>query len=308
MNVRDSEFDALVAEWLEDDPFVAPSAPVEAAVDFARIHPRRRDWLAFARRDAMTTHATTGLRPVAILIAIVALLVLAAGGAVLIGSRPDSTPTPIASPTADLTHLPPMISEYRTARPGRYMMRGPSSGGAVVGWPLVVTATLPAGWTQYGPARGSGIRKPYPDQYQAELSMWSVDNVVADGCPKDPLDARLMDPPVGPSVEELATALRAIPGVRASAPVAAAVDGFGGVRLNLTLPDQPDCEFFQLWISPPSRGEAWTYAGPAGWVHQIWVVDVDGLRFLIDAASAPDAPAELLRELDQIVASIDILP
>ena len=39
MNVRDSDFDRLLAEWLEDDAFVAPATPVEAAVDFARIQP-----------------------------------------------------------------------------------------------------------------------------------------------------------------------------------------------------------------------------------------------------------------------------
>jgi hypothetical protein len=100
MNVRDSEFDQLLAEWLEDDPIVAPAAPVEAAVEFARIHPQRGDWLAWLRRDAMTTRAAPRLRPVAVLVAIVALMVLVVGGAVLMGSEPDTTPTPASSPSA----------------------------------------------------------------------------------------------------------------------------------------------------------------------------------------------------------------
>ena len=102
MNVRDSEFDQFLAEWLEDDPVVAPAAPVEAAVDFARIHPQRGNWLAWLGIDAMTTGAAPGLRPVGVLIAIVALLVLAVAGAVLIGSEPDATPTPTpaSSPSA----------------------------------------------------------------------------------------------------------------------------------------------------------------------------------------------------------------
>ena len=106
MNVRDSDFDALLAEWLEDDPNVASSAPVEAAVVFARAHPRRRDRLAFLRRDAMTARATTGLRPVAIAVAVAALLALVIGGAVLIGSQPDSTPTPMPSATTIPTTTP----------------------------------------------------------------------------------------------------------------------------------------------------------------------------------------------------------
>ena len=102
MNVRDSEFDQLLAEWLEDDPVVAPAAPVEAAVDFARIHPQRGQWLAWLRRDAMTTRAAPELRAFTVLVAIVALLVLAVAGAVLMSSEPDTTPTPTpaSSPSA----------------------------------------------------------------------------------------------------------------------------------------------------------------------------------------------------------------
>jgi hypothetical protein len=140
--------------------------------------------------------------------------------------------------------------------------------------------------------------------------MWSVANVVVNGCPEYPADEELMDPPVGPSVEELTAALGNIPGVSARQPVAATVDGFGGVRMNLTLPAEPGCEAFKLWVSPPvgGVGEVWGYSSPPGWLHQIWIVDVDGLRFLIDAASAPGAPEELRRELDQMVSSIGIVP
>lgn len=310
MNVRDAELEALLAEWLEDDQSVAPAAPVEAAVSFARTHPRRRDWLAFARGDAMTSPSTTRLRPVAIAIALVVLLVAAVGGAALIASRPEATPTPSATPTIDLTHLPPTIPDFALAAAGEYTMRGPSSGVTAAGWPSVVIANLPAGWTQNSSARGSGLLKPSLDKPQAELSMWSVGNVSADGCPVDTLsqDAGLMSPSVGPSVEELAAALRALPTISATAPVTAAVGGFGAVRLNLMVPDQVRCDFFRLWISPPDNGERWSYASRAGWLHRIWIVDVDGLRFLVDAASAPDAPAELLGELDQMVSSIEIVP
>ena len=41
---------------------------------------------------------------------------------------------------------------------------------------------------------------------------------------------------------------------------------------------------------------------------RIWIIDVDGLRFVIDAAMAPDAPAEIQPELQQIVDSIEIEP
>lgn len=255
--------------------------------------------------------AQTGLRPVAIAVAVAALLALAIGGAVLFGSGPEPSPTPMpsatASPTDALIDLPPAISDFATAAPGRYTMRGPGLGGTA-GWPRFVTATLPAGWTQNSVSRGSGIFKAYPDNIQAGLSMWSVANVVAHGCYEWPLDPEMIEPPVGPYVEELAAAVGTIPGVRATPPVAAAVDGFDGVRMSVTVPAQAKCDFFALWESPTGGGEAWRYEQPPGWRNEIWIVDVNGLRFLIVAASAPDAPAVLLRELDQMVASIDIVP
>jgi hypothetical protein len=140
MNVRDSEFDQLLAEWPEGDPVVASRAPVEAAVEFARSHPRRRDWLAFLRRDAMTPRAMTGLRPVVILAAVVALLALAFGGAVIIGSRPDMSPTPTAEAT------PPPLSGDRL-RAGTYRLLSS----------VPVHLTVPDGWDNIA---NIGVAKP----------------------------------------------------------------------------------------------------------------------------------------------------
>jgi hypothetical protein len=44
-----------------------------------------------------------------------------------------------------------------------------------------------------------------------------VDNVVADPC-SDQETAELLDPPVGPSVDELATAISSLEGYEATAP------------------------------------------------------------------------------------------
>ena len=104
MQVRDSELDRTLAEWLEDETHLAPSEPVEVAISHARAQPRRRDPFAFARRDAMTARtSSSGFRPMVILVAVAALLVLGVGAVALGVGRPSdsarATPTPQASET-----------------------------------------------------------------------------------------------------------------------------------------------------------------------------------------------------------------
>ena len=65
-----------------------------------------------------------------------------------------------------------------------------------------------------------------------------VDNVFADPC-----RARLADPPVGPTVDDLVTALADLPGDATTA-IDVTVDGFDGKQIEFTVPDytqDPDC-------------------------------------------------------------------
>lgn len=316
------EFDQLLRSWFDDS---APPGEPDVLLDtvLARTggtRPRPA-WLVRLGGEPMPAARHSGLSrfaPLAVATAAVALLI----GVTLLLGRPEVvSPPPAPDPTPESTPVPRSIPDFTLAAPGRYWMRGASSGIPSAGWPRGVTAALPAGWLQYGTARGGGIRKYSATEidpsgevmdtgaHLAELTMWSVGNVVVNGCPQNPLDEELADPPVGQSVEELAAALADIPRVIASQPVAASVDGLDGLRMQLTVPADADCGFFQLWLSThDSRGEAWSYSSLPGWIHQIWIIDIDGLRFVIDAAAAPDAPAEIGPELQRIIDSIQIQP
>ena len=73
-----------------------------------------------------------------------------------------------------------------------------------------------------------------------------VDNVFADPC-----RARLADPPVGETVDDLVTALADLPG-DATAAIDVTIDGYDGKQIEFTLPDytqDPDCVTFFLWRS-----------------------------------------------------------
>ena len=101
---REDEFELRLAKWLEEGPTAAPDRAIEAAVEHARTHPRRRLFPAVFRRSAMSTiHAAPGAsrrflhfgRGFAVGLAAVAVLAIAVvSSAALLAVRQSGTGTP----------------------------------------------------------------------------------------------------------------------------------------------------------------------------------------------------------------------
>ena len=128
----------------------------------------------------MTSRATTGLRPVAIAVAVAAVLALAIGGAVLIGSTPEPTPTPLPSATAIPTATPVAARQLPT---GGALAAGQYTVG-VPGGPVTVSLTIgDDNWT----SGGWYIMDP-PD-FTRQISFWTVGNVYEDLCDSASLPA-----------------------------------------------------------------------------------------------------------------------
>jgi hypothetical protein len=113
-----TDFDRAIREWLEAGVTRAPDAAIEAALDHARRHPRRRDLLLRFRRDPMPARPRAAVgTPVLVLVAL-GLVMAAVVGFGIVGGRgpadiaptPSSTPTPSPSPepTATPTGVPPL--------------------------------------------------------------------------------------------------------------------------------------------------------------------------------------------------------
>ena len=98
-----TDLDRVLGEWLGEGPTRAPDHPIEAAIEHARRHPRRRDPFAFLRPDPMAPRSRgIGARPVMVL-AVLGLL-LAAVVAVGVGSQPQPAvvgPTPSVAPSGE---------------------------------------------------------------------------------------------------------------------------------------------------------------------------------------------------------------
>ena len=137
-----------------------------------------------------------------------------------------------------------------------------------------------------------------------------VTNIYADGC-----QWVLIDPPVGPTVDDLVSAWANVPGLAATAPVDITVDGYAGKQIELTVPDYGETECkeskFGLWQDdgPP---ETRTGSQPNRWAQgpnqhsQLWILDVDGTRVVIEAFSFPDTSPQDRAALDEVLASIQI--
>ena len=153
------------------------------------------------------------------------------------------------------------------------------------------------------------------------VTITTVTNLVRHGC----RDHSRADPPVGPTVTDLATALADLAPFRVtSAPADITRHGYRGKHLELTVPDLPvegrgeDRRFTQCvggnlksWIDPlsqPREGDAfYGYTGP-GYTEEFWILDVDGSRLMIAAERSPGSPAEDIAEMRGILDSIRIEP
>jgi hypothetical protein len=98
-------------------------------------------------------------------------------------------------------------------------------------------------------------------------------------------------------------------GVRASAPTDVTVDGFAGKYMERTVSagtNLADCDEgqFRPWLST-GGGERFLEPGQR---DLLWIVDVDGVPLVIDAALGAEASAQDRAELIQIVESVRIDP
>ncbi len=227
-------------------------------------------------------------------IAMAAAAVVAVAGIAFVIARSDDDKdlSPAAPPTVAPTTVAPTTVAPRTET-------GSFSAVAVV---PAFTSIVPDGWGVFGGWLVNTDR--------AGVAFMKVTNIYADPC-----QWVLVDPPVGPTVDDLISAWANVPGFNATAAVDVTVDGYVGKQIEFTVPDYKEDECkqnkFGLWQddgSPATR----TGSQPNFWAqgpnqhNQLWILDVDGTRVVIDAFSFPDTSPQDRVALDEVLASIQI--
>jgi hypothetical protein len=196
------------------------------------------------------------------------------------------------------------VSEFEDLEPGTYYL-DPDGDEST---PLLVTYDVAAeGWTSW-----AGAAK-FNDDGHTGLSITAVDNVTTEAC-EDPTP---QDPVVGPTVDDLATALSELaPFELTEPPTDVELLGYRGKHLKITVPNMEvvgsgdsaeyaDCVDgnLQSWIDY-TGGPFYGYNAEPGRYDEYWIIDVDGTRIMISINSSPAMPPEDLAEAQAIIDSI----
>jgi hypothetical protein len=238
-------------------------------------------------------------------VAMALTLVAGCASAAVPTSPSPADPTPSTPAAATATHTPPStpttvagardIPGSGPIEPGRYYIaEGPWT-------PASFSFTMPAGWVA---ENGGQTVSKHPNESGRETS-WSVsvvDRLFADPCgPNDTID-------VGPTADHLAAALRALPGPDVSIPVDVTIGGRSWKVVEVTVPADVDVEKcdppigLQVWLD--RGGNKYFLAGHES-VARIYMVDVDGARFVVVANHRPTSAPEDIAEMEAIIASIE---
>jgi hypothetical protein len=228
---------------------------------------------------------------------------LAAGSAVLMAAalvsctsedpEPTAADTP-ASSTADEATAVPLADQLGDSPldPGRYIVSVIDADSAS----LLPVLSVPEGYDRI--EGGVGVQA---DDLERYLWVWDVSSVFTHPC-----DATAE--PVGPSVADLAEALAAQQLRKGTDPVPVTIGGYDGLYVELTVPDEVDAGdcpggVFKLW-----PGRLQRYEEILGQVDMVWIVDVDGQRFVVDAAYEPTASPDEVAELEEMVTTATFTP
>ena len=185
------------------------------------------------------------------------------------------------------------VGEIESLRPlaaGTYYVDDP--------FPVQATFTVPNGWLVWAyTAAATQVNLAGPDI--GEVSLEIVDNVSADPCTSE-----LPDPPVGPSVDELVTALSNLSefGFEVSPATDITVDGFRGKQLTLQAPVNGACDELRTWRTTTRQNGV-----GSGESNEVRILDVDGVRLMISVAHGPAELSPGARsEIDAVLDSIQI--
>ena len=232
-------------------------------------------------------------------VAIAAAAVLAVGlawvnfGRSTPGPGAVPTPGPSASPSASVL-ASPQSSAIAAPRNGPL---NPGTYRIAAGVPI--TFVLPAGWQG---VEGLAVIK-HGDPPRTAFASGQVNNIYVDAC----TDHKLKTPPVGPTVDDLATAIATQRSISARPPTDVTVDGYSGKMVEVTVPgDLTKCSNGEFWLWGSVEGERFTKSPNE--VDRIWILDVNGKRATFVTAVQPSASVAERNELQAIVDSIQIEP
>jgi hypothetical protein len=319
--------DHVIESWLGDEArdgasdrlLTATRRQLESTI-------QRRAWWPVRRFGEMNTYAK-------VLIAAAAVAVLAVVGLNALPKRSGvGAPGPSASPASLPSTVPPSAiaspspSDVPAAFPdsplpagtytiapftaaGEGMCHAPPQSGCTettADDTIRVTATVPDGWSGFGSGiwlTGPGNGPPDGAGLLFLRGAWLL---------SDPCKYIATDIPVGPTVADFVDAVATHPILDTTTPVDVTLAGYAGKYFDLQVP--ADISMCEAEPNNPSSGpiyrpwEPGIYAQGPGHRWHLWVVDVDGVRVVVQSMDYAGTSEERRTELAAIVDSIQIEP
>ena len=276
--MNDRNFDQLLNAWMDLGPTTAPDRVADAArleAATTRQLPAVVSRWAPRRFPVMNTTAKVILATAAVVVAV------ALGYNYLIapnvGNRGIDEPSPTAAPASDLNDQEGLLA------PGLYSVTLPDH---------QITFNVPNGWT-----KNAVPSVVWTDNSEARVAFGDVSQLNQDPCQPE---LGLVEPVIGPTVDDLANALAAIPGVQVRT-ADVALSGFSGTRVDVTAPPEfGDC------IELGGEAQLNTTSPFEPGVHTFWILDVDGTRVVLHGVARTLATESQSAALQAIVDSIQI--
>ena len=286
----DRDVTRIVRSWLNEDRHEDASGVLNTVLAEIETTPRRRSFWSAWRFPIMNNALRVGLAAVAVvIIAVIAINLLP--GSPAPGSGPTPTPEPAAVEPAT-SSLPELGDGPLDA--GRYLI----DGGAL---PFDLTVAVPSGWSS---SSGWVAIGPHGNREPDGLAIRfypTVDNLAAN--PLRSTDG-VLDPPPGPTVDDLVQAIVTHPAWTATEPTDITIDGYSGQLVQFAIPmdvEMPTDNRFYL-VLDAGGGGIWGWA--PGQTFDWYIVDVNGERIVVDAFHYPDTSEEDLAAQRAVVESI----
>jgi hypothetical protein len=284
--MTDNEFERIARDWLEEGPTSMTDRALRSALDEIHATRQRRVIAALRRFTIMgNTFRLAALAAAIVLATVVGVprLFPSGGGGGSQAPLPTASPSPAPSPRAMTT------GDWAPLEPGAHITADP--------FLARLTFTVPAGWS----GNMGGPYAVFLGNASSTDTLWFevFDDLYADPCHDH---NRRLNPKPGPSVDELANALAALPGLEVTPPTDVTLGGYQGKQLTITAPATGgSC---RVWVLPLGA----TNDMAAGDQQRLWILDVDGQRLIIDAPEPPAMTAATKAETQAVLDSIHIEP
>jgi hypothetical protein len=306
----DQQLSFLLDQWLIEGPREMPDRVVDVVAQRIRRQPQRPAWRLDRRLSMNTSLKAAAALAAVILVAIIGYNLLP-GSTSSVGG-PAATANPTTTPTATPTGTPaatgPAALPDGPLTAGRYRIKpfqSPSS--------LSVVAEIPASWIGY--PGNSALTSPAGSNGGVLLGFMSPDGLYRDACHWDVNGtgkAETGDVVVGPSVDDLVTALKANKSYTSSPATPVTFGRFRGQELELQLPGE---DVLSTCDKEPGETQGSYFVFPKGFYAQgpnsrwhLYIVDVDGTRVVTMVSIAEGTPQADVTAAQAIVESFDFTP